>query len=229
MRDVRTSETPGQTTINAVVVLPRSRTETIIWGSQRTMAPRTRPGRGWPAAEPERPLTLHDSWWIVSAAGLLTTSILAAALWISAHVRVDPALHTAGLFLHLAALVLGFGGVLMADYLMALWLAGRSTLADAVTAMSRLHAPIWVGLTGLVVSGCFLEPNLGSGLTRTKMVLILLLTLNGLQATVLSKLLSQQVSVTPSTRLLWWGAASGTISQLCWWGAIVIGFWNAQH
>ncbi|WP_431962863.1 hypothetical protein [Nocardia sp. bgisy134] len=117
----------------------------------------------------------------------------------------------------------------MADYLMALWLAGRSTLADAVAGMSRLHAPIWVGLAGLVVSGCFLEPNLDSGSTRTKMVLILLLTLNGLQATILSRRLAHQVSVRLPTKLLLWGAASGTISQVCWWGAIAIGFWNGQH
>ncbi|MGQ4615694.1 hypothetical protein [Nocardia sp. R7R-8] len=208
------------------MVLPGNRAEAIVWGGP---APRTRTGRRWPAAEPQRPLALHDSWWTVSAAGLLATSILAATLWISVHVRVDAALHTAGLFVHLAALIVGFGGVLVADYLMALWLSGRSTLADAITGMSRLHAPIWVGLTGLVMSGCFLEPDLGSGATRTKMVLILLLTLNGLQATVLSKRLSRETSGTPPTRLLIWGAASGAVSQVCWWGAVGIGFWNAQH
>ncbi|MGW6725684.1 hypothetical protein ACWF9G_07245 [Nocardia sp. NPDC055029] len=160
---------------------------------------------------------------------MASTAVLAAALWVAAHVHPEPALHTAGLFVHLAALVLGFGGVLIADYLTLLWLLGRSTLAEAMAGVSRMHVPIWAGLAALVASGCVLEPNLSSPLTQTKMVFTALLTINGIQATLLSRRLSDATSAPLPAGLLLWGAASGAISQVCWWGAIAIGFWNAQH
>ncbi|MEV0294126.1 hypothetical protein [Nocardia sp. NPDC050710] len=229
MSDGRTAEPPGRATITGVVVLPRPRGESVIWGAAHPATTLHRRRSGWPENDPKRPLRLHDSWLLVAASGLLATLTLAVALWIATHVRVDPQLHTAGLFVHLASLVLGFGGVLIADYLMLLWLAGRSTVTEALTGMGRLHFPIWAGLAGLIASGCVLEPNLGSALTRTKMALILVLTLNGLQAMILSKRLSQQLPAPISGRLLLWGAASGAISQICWWGAIGIGFWNSQH
>ncbi|WP_433756735.1 hypothetical protein [Nocardia sp. CA-135398] len=153
---------------------------------------------------------------------MLATVTLGAALWIADHLDVDRQLHTVGLFIHLAALVLGFGGVLIADYLMLVWLAGRTTLAEALDGIARLHVPIWVGLVGLVA-------NLESAMTRTKMAFVLILTLNGLQALLLGKRLTNHVSTPLTTRLLLWGAASGAISQICWWGAVGIGFWNAEH
>ncbi|MFX0579533.1 hypothetical protein [Nocardia nepalensis] len=226
MSDGRINEAPGPISTTAIVVRPRTPAAATLWG-EHDPGPTLR--RRWPENDPERPLALHDSWWMVSAAGLLATLTLAAALWVAVHLDVDQQLHTAGLFAHLAALVLGFGGVLVADYLMLLWLAGRSTLTEAVAGMSRLHAPIWIGLLGLIVSGCLLEPNLDSTLTRIKMTLILILTINGLQAMILSKRLSNHVSTPLTTRLLIWGAASGAISQICWWGAIAIGFGNSQH
>jgi len=165
----------------------------------------------------------------VLAAALLAALALAGVLWISVHVRVDPVLHTAVLFVHLASLVLGFGGVLIADYLVLLWISGRSTLAEAIRGAERLHLPIWAGLAGLVASGALLEPNLASTLTRTKLVLVLLLTVNGLQALILGRRIAHSDATHLPTRLTLWGAATALISQLCWWGAVWIGFWNAEH
>ncbi|MFC7450424.1 hypothetical protein [Rhodococcus daqingensis] len=204
----------------------------VTWGPQHL---RTPPGRAseqqptWLAAVPNRPHALHDSWWIVSAAALVSAALMAAVLWISAHVDVDPILHTVALFVHLASLVLGFGAVLVADYLVVVWLSGRCTLAEAIGGAGRLHLPIWAGLAGLVASGALLEPNLASGLTRIKMVLVLVLTVNGLQALVLSRRITQQVSAPLTRRLIVWGASTATISQVCWWGAVGIGFWNAEY
>lgn len=222
----RTAEVPGPMSTTAIVVLPRTRAAATIWGEWH---PAVASRRRWPENNPQHAVALHDSWWTVAAAGLLTTVTLGGALWIADHLDVDRQLHTVGLFIHLAALVLGFGGVLIADYLMLVWLAGRSTLAEALAGVARLHVPIWVGLVGLVASGCLLEPNLGSAMTRTKMAFVLILTLNGLQALLLGKRLTNHVSTPLTTRLLLWGAASGAISQICWWGAIGIGFWNAEH
>lgn len=222
----RTAEVPGPMSTTAIVVLPRTRAAATIWGEWH---PAVASRRRWPENNPQHAVALHDSWWTVAAAGLLTTVTLGGALWIADHLDVDRQLHTVSLFIHLAALVLGFGGVLIADYLMLVWLAGRSTLAEALAGVARLHVPIWVGLVGLVASGCLLEPNLGSAMTRTKMAFVLILTLNGLQALLLGKRLTNHVSIPLTTRLLLWGAASGAISQICWWGAIGIGFWNAEH
>ncbi|APA96917.1 hypothetical protein NS506_02857 [Nocardia seriolae] len=170
----------------------------------------------------------HHSWGIVSACALLATGTLAAAVWIAAHVSASPAVHTGGLFIHLVSLVIGFGGVLMADSYVLRWAAGRLTLTETLRTVSTLHVPIWLGLAGLVASGCVLEPNLASTMTRTKLALVLVLTLNGIQAGALNRRLRACGDTALTPRLLAWGAATGLVSQICWWGATVIGFINAQ-
>ncbi|MGW4339503.1 hypothetical protein ACWEK5_42965 [Rhodococcus koreensis] len=209
----------------------RVRADTVSWGPMHGTPSRGTRTRllSMPPAEPERPVSLHDSWAIVCAAAILAATVLAVVVWISVHVEVAPVLHTAALFVHLASLVLGFGGVLIADYLVLVWVSGRSTLAEAMRGAERLHLPIWAGLTGLVASGAFLEPNLASALTRTKLVLVLVLTVNGLQALILSRRITHGAGAQLPTRLTLWGAATATVSQMCWWGAVWIGFWNAEH
>ncbi|MGW6707088.1 hypothetical protein ACWGDE_19655 [Streptomyces sp. NPDC054956] len=175
---------------------------------------------------PSRRSRLYDSWWTVAAAGIAAMAALTVCLWGSVHVEAHPTLHTAALFAHLASLVVGFGAVLSADYHGLLWAVGRCSLAEAIATTSRLHVPIWAGLGGLVVSGMVLEPDLGSPLTLTKVGLVFALTLNGLQAGLLSHRLA---NVTTATRgLLLWGGATAVVSQICWWGAVVIGFINTN-
>ncbi|MCY0931823.1 hypothetical protein OTB20_37720 [Streptomyces sp. H27-H1] len=152
--------------------------------------------------------------------------VLTVGLWVSLHVETDPALHTAALFAHLASLVVGFGAVLSADYYGLLWAMKRCTLTEAVGATNRLHIPIWAGLGGLIASGMMLHPDLDSSLTLAKLGLVLLLTLNGLQAGRLGRRLATAPTVTP--RLLLWGGATAVISQVCWWGAMTIGFLNTN-
>ncbi|MFC7449900.1 hypothetical protein [Rhodococcus daqingensis] len=216
----------------AGAVRPKPRVEAVTWGRQHLHVPTSVVAARrstWLATEPERPHALHDSWWIIAAVALVASSLIAVVLWISAHVDVDPTLHTVALFVHLASLVLGFGAVLVADYLVLVWLSGRCTLAEAIGGASRLHLPIWAGLVGLVASGALLEPDLTSGLTRIKMILVLILTINGLQALILSRRISQHVPIPLTPRLMGWGAATALISQICWWGAVWIGFWNAEN
>lgn len=176
-----------------------------------------------------RRLGLHDSWWTIAAAALTVCLALTACAWVSLHVRADPALHTAALFIHLASLVLGFGAVMVTDYYGLLWISGRCTLSDTLSGTARLHAPVWTGLAGLVLSGTLLHPDLTSTLTRTKLALVLTLTLNGLQAGLLNRRMAQHTATPLTPRLLAWGAATALISQICWWGAVVIGFRNSQH
>ncbi|WP_213572032.1 hypothetical protein [Rhodococcus sp. USK13] len=225
-------EAESPTVISPVTpIAPRRlRTDTVSWGPLHGMPPRARKRLlPIPPGEPAKPLVLHDSWAIVGAAAVVASAVVAASVWVSTHIDVDPVLHTAALFVHLASLVLGFGGVLIADYLVLVWISGRSTLAEAIRGAERLHLPIWLGLAGLIGSGAFLEPNLNSALTQTKVVLVLVLTVNGLQALILSGRIAHSNAPHLPPQLTVWGAATAMISQVCWWGAVWIGFWNAEH
>ncbi|MFI1760911.1 hypothetical protein ACH41H_02375 [Streptomyces sp. NPDC020800] len=178
---------------------------------------------------PARRLGLYDAWWTVTAAALAACLALSACAWMSLHLRVDATLHTAALFVHLASLVLGFGAVLVADYHALLYLTGRCSLRDTLHSTTRLHVPIWTGLAGLVASGVMLHPNLASTPTRIKLGLVLVLTLNGLQAGLLNRRWLQQDTNPPAPRLIVWAASTAVMSQICWWGAVLIGFRNSQH
>jgi hypothetical protein len=178
--------------------------------------------------EPARPMTLHNSWWVFAAVAFGACGVLAGAIWMSLHLHADPTLRTVALFVHLGSLILGFGAVLVADYFVVLWLVRRSTFAEAVFGAARLHLPIWIGLIGLVASGMLLEPDLAAGLTRAKLVLVAVLTLNGLQTMILGRRMEASAGAL-SMRLLTWGAVTTTVSQVSWWGAVWIGFWTANH
>ncbi|WP_330178880.1 hypothetical protein OHB26_20420 [Nocardia sp. NBC_01503] len=171
----------------------------------------------------------RDSWRVFFGYAVLATGTLAGAVWIAGHARhISPAVHTAGLVIHLTSLAVGFGGVLIADSLALRWAVGRASLSATLRGMSRLHTPIWLGLAGLVASGCVLEPNLSSMMTQTKLAMVLVLTLNGIQASALSRRLRERGDARLTTGLLAWSVATGLVSQVCWWTATAIGVVNAQ-
>ncbi|MFJ9369703.1 hypothetical protein ACIRRA_35540 [Nocardia sp. NPDC101769] len=153
---------------------------------------------------------------------------LALAVWGSTHVHTGPVVREAALFVHLAALVVGLGAVLVADYLGLLWLAGRVALAEVVAGTRRLHLPIWIGLCGLVISGMFLSPDLAAAATRVKLTLVLVLVCNGVQALALGRRMAA-ASSGAAGGLVWRGAVTAVVSQGCWWGAMWIGFITAEH
>ncbi|PBC77184.1 hypothetical protein BX265_1926 [Streptomyces sp. TLI_235] len=153
----------------------------------------------------------------------------AGSAWTEGHVQADASLHTAALFGHLVSLVVGFGAVLAVDYLGVLWLLGRRTLAQVVESTAPLHVPVWAGLAGLTLSGILLEPHLDSRLTQVKLLLVLMIALNGVHATALARRLEAGGAGRAKRRLLLRGALSALVSQLGWWGALAIGFWNTQH
>ncbi|MEV6872958.1 hypothetical protein [Amycolatopsis sp. NPDC051128] len=165
------------------------------------------------------------SGYLAMAASIM---LLIAAIWLSARLHPSPAWHAVALFAHLASLVLGLGAVLVADYFFALWVLRRTTFAEAVRSTSRLHLPVWAGLTGLVGSGALLEPDLGSPATVVKLGLVLVLTVNGVHVVLLGKQMAFVEEPVPA-RLLVRGGLATAISQFCWWGAVVIGFLNANR
>ncbi|MFB7473873.1 hypothetical protein [Kitasatospora sp. NPDC056184] len=153
----------------------------------------------------------------------------AASAWTAGHLHTGPALHTVALFGHLAALVVGFGAVLAIDYYGLLWALGRRPLREVVDFTAPLHLPVWGGLLGLTLSGVLLEPHLDAGLTQLKLVLVLVIALNGVYAGTLHRRLTAYGEHRPPAGLLVRGAASALVSQTAWWGAVLIGFYNTQH
>ncbi|GGQ27325.1 hypothetical protein GCM10010215_59520 [Streptomyces virginiae] len=177
----------------------------------------------------EAELLQLPSWCGAAAASLAVCAVWAATTWIALHLRADVTLHTVALFVHLASLVLGLGAVLAIDYYGALWLTGRKTLREVLDFTAPLHVPVWAGLGGLLFSGAFLHPDLSSPLTCVKLGLVLLLSLNGVQASALHQRLAAVDGGPVSRRLMIRGAVTASVSQAAWWGAVAIGFLNSRH
>jgi hypothetical protein len=143
---------------------------------------------------------------------------------------VEPswAVRRGALFLHLGALIAGFGAVLVVDLHGVLWLIGRRRLADLLTVSSALHPVIWGGLVVLVASGLLLNPDITLLRTQIKLVLVLVATLNGVWAHGLTRQLESQphqaAAGAVDQRLLARVMCAGAISQTAWWGATLIGF-----
>ncbi len=136
---------------------------------------------------------------------------------------------TAALFIHLMSMAIGFGAVVMVDVYGVLWLFGSRTLADVVGLASVAHSVIAVGVGGLLASGIALRPDLDSPMGRFKMVLVLVLMLNGVAAQrMLQRLCASLPAETRGASIPWAGLqrvlAVAMISQSTWWGAIAIGF-----
>ncbi|MGW6728613.1 hypothetical protein ACWF9G_22155 [Nocardia sp. NPDC055029] len=115
----------------------------------------------------------------VALATLSAGGLLAAAIWVSSRLDVSPELHRLAMFVHLAALVVGLGAVLVGDHSALLWPTRRVTTAQMLRDIGRLHLPIWVGLAGLAGSGMLLEPEFEILATRVKLALVAILLPTG--------------------------------------------------
>jgi hypothetical protein len=158
-------------------------------------------------------------------------------------------LHQVALFVHLTSLVVGFGAVLVLDFYGARCVLGTSIrlrrAASAPRHGARRERPgpvevarfastvdpmIWAGLAGLVVSGAVLSPNVDSPATWLKLLAVLAVAFNGINAHHLcAELKSLPVTLTLSklsTRLKVRLLITGAVSQTAWWIAILVGYWN---
>jgi hypothetical protein len=166
-----------------------------------------------------------------------SSSLLAIALvigWAAMFITV-PYLPTGtgirpfALFLHLAALVFGFGAVLSLDWFALMWMLGRQDLIGLVRAAQVAHTPIWIGLAGLTFSGVLLAPDISSPMTVVKLLAVLMVALNGLCAAKVQDRLLALNGQAPPRRLLLTSIAVATVSQAGWWLATTVGFLNAQQ
>lgn len=173
-------------------------------------------------------LQLPD-WCGTVVASLAVCAGWTVTTWIALHLRADTTLHTVALFVHLASLILGFGAVLAIDYYGVLWLMGRKTLREVLDFTAPLHIPVRAGLGGLLFSGAFLHPDVSSPLTCVKLGLVLVLSLNGVQASALHRRPAAVDGSPVSRSLLIRGGVTASVSQAAWWGAVAIGFLNSRH
>ena len=135
----------------------------------------------------------------------------------------------AALFIHLMSMAIGFGAVVMVDIYGVLWLFGQRTLGDVMSLATAAHTVIALAVGGLLASGIALRPDLDSLQGRFKMVLVLVLMLNGVAAQRLLERFTRGLSAhTRGASIPWAGfqrvLAAAMISQSTWWGAIAIGF-----
>ena len=175
-----------------------------------------------PTAVP-RPSRVRVDLALVVGAWLLV--VVVAATFPLEH----PQVFRAALFIHLIGMATGFGAVLMIDVYGLMWLFGHKTLSELVDLVTTAHSVIGVAVGALLASGIALRPDLSSPLARFKMLLVLILMLNGVWA---QHLLVGMKRTLPAeiqgASIPWVGfqraLAAALISQSTWWGAIVIGF-----
>jgi hypothetical protein len=163
---------------------------------------------------------------------LLGLALLAAwgVMFVAApHVRPAPGVRELALFVHLAALVLGFGAVLTLDWVGLMWMLGRHDLMTLVRVAQVVHTPVWVGLGALTLSGVFLTPDTSAPLTVVKLVAVLAVALNGLGAAAVQRRMLALDGAPPPLRLLLVAVTVATVSQVGWWTATLVGFLNAQR
>ena len=163
-------------------------------------------------------------WVPIAAVAATIVTAAPMVLWACHVVHPGPLVHDVALFVHLGALILGFGGVLSVDWVGALYLLGRRSFLQVVQAADNAAVPIWAGYASLVFSGLLLEPNLDSTFTLVKLAMVLIIGLNGVVA------LAAHRALTRGADLRWMaiGLSVAVISQLSWWGATVIGYINAH-
>lgn len=159
---------------------------------------------------------------------LVASAIIAAApvvVWVCSRTHPLPLVHELALFVHLASLLVGFGAVLSVDWVAALFVLGRRSFHEMLRAADNAAVPVWAGYAGLVLSGLLLEPDLSSPVTIVKLVLVLVIGLNGAVALGLHRALGRGGA---DLRWMALGGMCATVSQAGWWGATVVGFINAH-
>jgi hypothetical protein len=141
----------------------------------------------------------------------------------------DPQVARAALFVHLMSMAIGFGAVVMVDVYGLLWLFGLRTMSEVGALAAAAHGVIALGVGGLLGSGIALRPDLTSPMARLKMLLVLVLMLNGVAAQRMLQGLKTTLPTGVHGASIPWAAFqrvlfAALLSQSTWWGAIAIGF-----
>ncbi|ACQ79207.1 transposase IS3/IS911 family protein [Beutenbergia cavernae DSM 12333] len=153
------------------------------------------------------------------------------SLVVAATVTASSSLWNAAFVAHALFLVVGLGAVVALDWHGLLWLVGRRDLGETLRLADAVTPLIWIGVGGLMVSGSLLGPDLSSPMTWAKLVLVLVVALNGvLTPATAAQLRALPPSVRPlrvPRRVFGRLVLATGVSQAGWLGAAAIGFANA--
>lgn len=133
------------------------------------------------------------------------------------------------LFTHLISLIIGFGAVVVIDTSGILWIFKKISLPFIIKVAEITQPLIWIGWSGLVLSGIPLLILKGSisSITTIKLFTVIMLGLNGIYLHFIKKGLSKINNPEYFPKILSFRIALATfISQICWWTAIIVGFLN---
>jgi hypothetical protein len=158
--------------------------------------------------------------------GVVSVAIVGLVL-LSTLINPPHWLQVVALFVHMISLVVGFGAVLAVDWCGLLSLSHRVTIGDVLLTAERLTPLIWIGLTGLTISGVVLKPNLSSWLIVVKLSCVLGVGIVGVLALSTSRLMERQMP-TPARSVVRRGMVLAGASQTFWWTAVIIGFLSSQ-
>jgi hypothetical protein len=163
--------------------------------------------------------------------GVLCTVGWLASVLVGHFVDCGPELHRLGLAVHILALVLSFGTILVVDWLGLLWLMGKVHMHESPKLEAAAKPLIWGGLALLLASGALIQPDLTNPVTAVKLGCVLILMLNGLS---IAPMMHKLFALPPETRF---GELAHrlrlrllialSISQACWWTAALIGLVNS--
>lgn len=131
------------------------------------------------------------------------------------------------LFIHLTCLILAFGSVMVIDTFGLLWLFKKIPLSLVTKVAETTQKLIWLGYSGMILSGSYLIFTKGyvDNLTKIKIFLVIMIGLNGFFLHTIKKSfenLQNENEITPILKFRMFIATS--ISQTGWWGAMIIGF-----
>ena len=156
---------------------------------------------------------------------IVVSLLISAAVFVSSRVQTPPLVHSIALFGHLASLVVGFGSVVGVDYFGLLWFLRRIPLDTMLLQADRMSPLIWLGLGGLVVTGAFMEPQLGAPLTLIKMGCVVGVGIVGVLALSTKRTMMRQMPRVTASVLIR-GLFLAATSQALWWSTVLIGFLN---
>lgn len=175
-------------------------------------------------------LTRHERQRLVLL-GILCIAGWLVSVLVGHYVDCGPELHRIGLAVHILALVLSFGPILVVDWLGFLWLLGKVEMHASGKLEAAAKPLIRAGLALLLISGAPIDPNLSSPVTLVKLASVLILMLNGLSiAPAMHRLLAlpPRTRFTELTRRLRLRLMIAlAVSQTCWWTAVLIGLINS--
>lgn len=140
---------------------------------------------------------------------------------------MDNANFYAALFIHLVSLIVGFGSVIVIDTFGLLMLAGRQPLSQVKKVAAVTQRLIWLGWSGMVLSGTVLIVYKGyiDPLTQIKLFFVAMVGLNGLYLHWIKKGMDKYENKKDIPAIWMFRMSLATaISQTGWWGAILIGF-----